>query len=122
MKLCIATHTNEGPNAPAHEHFGSAPYFAVHTPATGGWESIQNINAEHAHGSCQPMAALAGRGIGAVVCGGMGARAVQKLNAQGVRVFRARPGTAAEMAAQYLAGRLPELTVADACAGHGHDH
>jgi len=120
MKLCIATRTNEGAHAPAHDHFGSAPYFALHSPADNAWETIPNANAEHDHGACQPMASIAGRGVTAVVCGGMGARAVQKLNAQGVRVFRSNPGTASEMAARYLAGGLPEITVADACAGHDH--
>lgn len=119
MRLCIPTRTQDGKKAEVFEHFGSAPWFTLYDTEKDEIEIIQNTDQHHAHGMCHPLGALDGKSVDAVVCGGMGARAVQKLNAGGIRVYRATPGTVAEMSAQYAAGKLEELTVQNACAQHG---
>ena len=68
---------------------------------------------------CQPMNALMGKKIDAVVTGGMGARAIQKLNEEGVRVYRVIPGKVADIISQFTKSGLEELTVQNACARHG---
>jgi len=119
MKICIPTGTNEGKMAQVHDHFGSAPYFTIYDTEKDTVEIIDNQNSHHAHGMCQPLSALAGRHIDAVVCGGMGGRAVQKLNEAGIKAYRAVPGTVADIAGQFAAGGLQEITVENACASHG---
>ena len=84
MKICIPTETNEGKAAKVYGHFGSAPYFTIYDADTNSVEVIDNLNQHHSHGLCHPMNALKGKGIDIVVCGGMGARAVQKLNEEGI--------------------------------------
>jgi predicted DNA-binding protein (UPF0251 family)/predicted Fe-Mo cluster-binding NifX family protein len=118
VKLCIPTATNEGKDAAVHGHFGSAPYFTIYDTAAGAVEIIDNANQHHSHGACQPMNALTGKNIDAVVCAGMGARAVLKLNEAGIKVYRAVAGTAADIAGQFLKGGLEEITVENACSQH----
>jgi Uncharacterized conserved protein len=119
MKLCIPTETNEGKQAQVYGHFGSAPYFTIYDTDQDSVEIIDNTNQHHAHGMCQPMNALIGKKIDAVVCGGMGGRAVQKLNEGGIKAFRAVPGTVSDISAQFLKSELEEITVNNACGQHG---
>ena len=119
MKLCIPTETNEGKKAQVYEHFGSAPYFTIVDTEKDAVEVIDNANQHHSHGMCQPMNALIGKKIDAVVTGGMGARAVQKLNEDGIKAFRAIPGTVEEIVKQFKNKQLNEITVENACAQHG---
>jgi predicted Fe-Mo cluster-binding NifX family protein len=118
MKICIPTRTNDGKTANVHEHFGSAPYFVIYDTNAGTVEIIDNANQHHSHGMCQPMSALSGRKIDAVVCGGMGARAVQKLNEGGIKAYRAIPGTVGDITGQFLKGGLEEITISNVCTQH----
>jgi len=118
MRLCIPTTTNDGKTAVVHSHFGSAPYFTIFDTATGDFEVIKNANQHHSHGTCHPMSALTGRKIDAVVCAGMGARAVQKLNEGGIKVYRSVSGIVVDIAGQFLEGGLEEITVENACIQH----
>ena len=119
MKICIPTGTNEGTSAEVYGHFGSAPYFTIVDTEKDSVEIIKNDDQHHSHGMCQPMNALADKKIDAVVTGGMGARAVQKLNDGGVKAFRSIPGTVADIVSQFTKGGLEEITVQNACAQHG---
>ncbi len=119
MKICIPTETNEGLAAVVYGHFGSAPFFTVVDTESNLVEVIENANQHHAHGMCQPMGALTGKNVDAVVTGGMGARAVQKLQEGGIKVYRAIPGSVADIVSQYAKGGLQEITVENACAQHG---
>ncbi len=119
MKICIPTETNEGKQAKVYGHFGSAPYFTIYDTENDSVEIINNANQHHSHGMCQPMAALNGKAVNAVVTGGMGARAVQKLNEGGIKAYMAIPGTVADIATQFIKGGLSEITVNNACAQHG---
>ena len=118
MRICIPTSTADGKTAKAHEHFGSAPYFTIYDTEKDAIEIIDNANQHHSHGMCQPMGVLTGRKIDAVVCGGMGARAVQKLNESGIKAHRAIPGTVEEIVKQYEQGKLEEITTENACNQH----
>jgi predicted Fe-Mo cluster-binding NifX family protein len=119
MKICIPTKTKEGHSAEVFEHFGSAPYFTLCDTETGEVEVIDNGNQDHEHGLCQPLSAIADKGVNGVVTGGIGARAVQNLNAAGIKVYRAVPGTVQDMVGKFQAGKLEEITAANACAQHG---
>ena len=119
MKVCIPTETNEGKSAKVFGHFGSAPYFTIVDTEKDSVEIIDNANQHHAHGMCQTMSAFMDKKIDAVVTGGMGSRAVQKLNEGGIKAYRAIPGTVADIVSQFTKGGLEEITVSNACAQHG---
>ena len=120
MKICIPIIEDRGLESPVSAHFGSAPLFALCDTATGDIRTIDNRNAQHEHGMCQPLAAIGGQGVEAVVVGGIGRGAMMKLQAGGVRVFLGAPATVADALAAHKAGALPEATPDMACAGHGH--
>jgi len=118
MKICIPTSAADGKTAKVHGHFGGAPYFTIYDTEKDSIEVVNNDNQHHSHGMCQPMAALSTKGIDAVVCGGMGARAIQKLNEAGIKVYRAVAGSVAEIVQQFSKGGLEEITADNACRKH----
>ncbi|MFH1226631.1 MAG: NifB/NifX family molybdenum-iron cluster-binding protein [Planctomycetota bacterium] len=118
MKICIPTETQDGKSAQVYGHFGSAPFFTIYDTEKDTVEIVKNANEHHSHGMCQPISALAGKSIDVVVCGGMGARAVQKLNEGGVKAYRAVPGTVADIAGQFSKGSLEEITIDNSCTQH----
>jgi len=120
MNLCIPITEDKGLQSPVSGHFGSAPLFAVVDPETGAFRTITNLNAHHSHGACQPLATLAGEGVDAVVVSGIGAGALSKLQASGVRVFLSEQPTVEAVAAAFKTGTLRLATPATACAHHRH--
>lgn len=120
MNLCLPATRNSGLDSPVSSHFGSAPLFLVVDTATGSCREIPNGNQHHAHGTCQPVEALSGESFDGVVVNGIGAGALGKLQAAGIRVFLANAPTVGQAVAAYVAGRLREVSPAAACAGHGH--
>ena len=121
MRICIPTETGEGFEARVHAHFGSAPIFTIFETETTALELVENPNNKHLHGTCQPLNALNGTNLDIVVCGGMGARAVQKLNQVGIKAYLAKGDTVEEVIQNYGTGDLQEITVSNACAQH-HCH
>jgi len=65
-----------------------------------------------------PLETLDNKGIDAVVCGGMGARAVQKLNEGEIRVYRASAELVEEIIKTYKEDKLEEIAVDNACINH----
>lgn len=122
MKLCIPTIGTEGLTATVSGHFGSAPCFTIYDTIAQSIQIIENQNQHHSHGACQPLSALNGQEIDAVVCGGMGARAVSNLNQGGIKAYLGQSGTVQEIVAAFIKGDLPELSPANACNQHGCSH
>jgi predicted Fe-Mo cluster-binding NifX family protein len=127
MRICIPVTENRGLESLVSMHFGSAPFFALTDTETGAVDGLVNQNEHHAHGMCRPLDALAGHAIDALVVGGIGMGALMKLQAAGIKVFRAPEGTpshvtVAAVLTAFKAGRLIEVDPSGACAHHGHGH
>jgi predicted Fe-Mo cluster-binding NifX family protein len=118
MKLCIPTTTKDGLKASVCEHFGSAPFFTIYDSDNDTVEIIDNSQENHVHGACQPMKALEGKKIDAVVCGGMGPRAVQKLNYSGIKTLRAIDNTVEEVIKKFGENLLEEINSENSCHHH----
>ena len=118
MKVCFPTETLQGLNSRVYSHFGSAPGFIIVNMPDMSVEEVGNNDLHHAHGMCQPLKALGGRTIDAVVVGGIGAGALMKLQAQGITVFRAAEGTVQENLDLITSRRLPQFDVKFTCRGH----
>jgi predicted Fe-Mo cluster-binding NifX family protein len=118
MRICIPTETDEGVVAKVYGHFGSAPYFTVYDSRQKSYETIDNSNQRHVHGTCHPMTSLTGKNIDAIVCIGMGSRAVLSLNDAGIKTYRANGETVEQIVSQLESNRLEEITVEDACSQH----
>jgi len=120
MTLCIPVTRNDGLQSPVSAHFGSAPFFLLVDSEGQLVRTIANQDQHHAHGQCQPLAALGGERVDAIVVGGIGAGALAKLRAAGVEVLWTDQPTAAQTLAALGGERLEHLAPARACGGqHG---
>ena len=118
MKICFPTEDLQGLDSKVYGHFGTASGFVIADTETQGFEEIKNGDQHHEHGMCQPLKALGGRSVDAVAVGGIGAGALMKLQAQGVRVYRVTVGTVGENLEFIRSGKLPEFDAKFTCAGH----
>ena len=118
MKLCIPVEDNQALNSIVYGHFGSAPLFLLVDSETLAVEPLINNDEHHVHGACNPLKALAGRTVDAVIVGGIGAGAVRGLRQAGIAVYRSPAQIVAAAVAQFNAGALPELDGSQACSGH----
>ncbi|MCF8062247.1 MAG: NifB/NifX family molybdenum-iron cluster-binding protein [Deltaproteobacteria bacterium] len=118
MKIAFPVEENKGLDSPVYGHFGSAPWFVLMDAQGGDLEAVTNEDHHHEHGQCQPGRALGGRPVDAVVVGGIGAGALRKLQAEGVRVFRGVEGSVRENLDLLNSGKLPEFAFEMTCAGH----
>ncbi len=122
MKLCIPSTNEAGLDARVSPHFGSAPWFTLVDTDAGTVEPLENAHARHEHGQCQPTAGLEGLAIGAVLCRGLGARALARLEGAGMAVYATEAFTVRAAVDAFRDGHVVRMTPARACQGHGHDH
>jgi predicted Fe-Mo cluster-binding NifX family protein len=118
MKIAFPVQQDQGFESQVYGHFGTATYFVIVDSETGVHETSTNNDVHHLHGQCQPMKALAGNPVDAVVVGGIGGGALMRLQSQGVRVFRAVEGSVKQNLEFIKTGKLPEFSVNMTCAGH----
>jgi len=118
MKVGFAVQANEGIGSKVFNHFGSAPVFVIVDAATGEITNVDNKDLNHVHGACNPIKALDGQKVNAMVVGGIGAGALSKLNAMGIRVYGSAAATVGENLDLLKSGNLRELMVMHACRGH----
>jgi predicted Fe-Mo cluster-binding NifX family protein len=118
MKLCIPIKQNNGLDSHAYSHFGSAPAFILFDTGTDEYEIIDNSNMHHSHGACMPMESLIGKNVDAVLVGGIGERAISKLNNQNIKVYHAVSDTVSMNVNMFKKSMLTELTLKDACRHH----
>ena len=67
MKVAFPICENNGLNSQVFNHFGSADGFIVVDGDTNQFETLLNPDKNHTHGQCQPMSALKGTAVDAVV-------------------------------------------------------
>lgn len=118
MRICIPAKTDEGLKTTVNLHFGSAPYFLIYDLDKESFDVLSNSDENHSHGMCHPLKALKDQDLDAVVCAGMGARAVQRLNQGGLKAYRTEAETAEEAIREYREGSLEEISVENACVDH----
>jgi predicted Fe-Mo cluster-binding NifX family protein len=119
MIIAFPTQEDKGLESLVYGHFGSSHQFIIVDSEKGSFEVLVNGDREHQHGRCQPLNALGGRRIDAVVVGGIGGGALSKLNSAGVVAYRAVEASIAENLKLIKSGFLPVFTPDQTCAGHG---
>ncbi|HBH87924.1 MAG TPA: diguanylate cyclase [Syntrophaceae bacterium] len=118
MKVCFPVYKDEGVNSTVYDHFGSSPEFIIVNTELQTVITIDNNDLDHVHGACNPVMAVGGNKIDAVVVGGIGAGALMKLNADGIKVYKAVKETVKENLELLKDNRLPELALRQTCGGH----
>ena len=119
MKIAFPSQDDKGAESTVYGHFGSASFFIIVESEKGTVRTVANQDREHMHGHCQPLKALGGERVDAVVVGGIGAGALRGLHAGGIKVYRGVEGTVDENLKLIKAGHLPAFTFEQTCAGHG---
>jgi predicted Fe-Mo cluster-binding NifX family protein len=99
-------------------HFGSAPYFMLYDMESDQWKIMENSQQHQGHGACNPLQYLNGESIDAMLVGGIGRRAIDKLNRMGITIYRAIGGTVTENIEGLKNKELSELSPDESCAGH----
>lgn len=120
MRICIPTHGDEGRGATVAGHLGRAPFLTLVDTESG--EVSVLANAPHGEGHCHPTDPLEGRGVEAVLCSGVGRRAVAALEAAGIRVLVTDARRVEDAILALETGAVRVLGVGEACGGHHGEH
>jgi len=118
MKIGFAVQGNEGVESKVYGHFGSAPAFVIVDTEGKDLLWVNNRDLQHVHGACNPVMALDGKRVDAMVVGGIGAGALAKLNALGIKVYGAGAPTVRENLALLGENKLEELSMNNSCRAH----
>ena len=118
MKVCFPVQKDEGVESLVYNHFGSAPVFIVVETEEKDVQRVDNRDLHHVHGACNPVMALGGHKVDALVVGGIGGGALMKLNAMGVKVYGSGSGTVKENLELLKGNKLQELTMDHSCRAH----
>lgn len=122
MKICIPINENKGLDSVAYNHFGSAPFFLIYNEENENVKVIENEDLHHTHGMCQPLKALGGENVDAILVGGIGAGALMKLNNQGIKVYRVVGDTAMNNIKLLKRNELSEFCANNSCNHHDCGH
>ncbi len=122
MKICFPVVEDQGLESEVYGHFGSAPLFIVVNTETKEIKALNNGDEHHEHGACQPLKALGGQDVDAIVVGGIGGGALMGLNRAGLVVYQAQGLTISDNITCLIQAGLPVLTPAQTCGGHAHGH
>lgn len=120
MKIAFPTEINKGMDSTVFNHFGSAGFFIIVDSESDEIEVILNMDLNHQHGKCQPLKALGGKNVDAVVVGGIGGTAMTKLKKSGAKIYKAVDGIVKENLALFKAGKLVEFMPFEVCKGHSN--
>lgn len=116
MKIAVTTqHTQVFP------HFGRTPEFYV-VATNEGKITEESIIAAPAEGHGALVGFLVSQGIDTLICGGIGAGAVNSLRAAGIQIFAGASGPVKEQVLSLLGGQLPQQGDANCDHHEGHDH
>ncbi|BDV41122.1 diguanylate cyclase [Geotalea uraniireducens] len=117
MKLCFPVTEDRGLESAVFKHFGSAQKFVLVDTETNEVASIINRDQLHVDGSCNPIKALAGNKVDAVIVGGIGAGALIMLNRSRIKVYSAQGTTVQENVSKFRDGSFREL-IPGSCKHH----
>lgn len=122
MKICVPVEVNKGLESKPYGHFGSAPMFVVYDLEKNEITELSNNDLHHEHGKCQPLKALQGNIVDAVIVGGVGQGAIMKLNDMGVKVYKSQGETIKENLDLYKENKLQEFPSNHTCSHDGCGH
>lgn len=118
MKLCFPVKEISDLESEVYGHFGSAPAFVIVDSDTMAVRVAHNADRHHAHGMCNPVGALEGQEVDAVIVGGIGGGALMKLSGAGISVYKAMGKTVRQNIELFSSKGLPRFQPGHVCGGH----
>ncbi|MGM0385082.1 MAG: NifB/NifX family molybdenum-iron cluster-binding protein [Actinomycetota bacterium] len=116
-RVCIPTVGQAGLRDTVCEHFGRAGAYTFVDNETGAVDVVVNTTL-HVGGEGYPPDLIARHGGEAMLCGGLGRRAVAMFEEAGIAVCAGASGTVADAMEQWRSGRLQTATRETACQEH----
>ncbi len=117
MKICFPVEEDKGLHSEVFGHFGSAPFFIVYDTDDESISTINNQDLGHVHGKCNPLKALNGKMMDAIIVGGIGAGAITKLNGMGIKVYKASEGNIKINIDLFKTNDIKEMSIEQTCGG-----
>ena len=117
MKICIPTMGESGLDNQVGEHFGRVPTYTIVDLDTNEVKVISNTS-EHMGGRGYPPEIMAKEGVNAMVCQGLGRRAISMFEQMGIDVYIGASGTVKDVVEAFKQGTLQKASEGDACAQH----
>jgi predicted Fe-Mo cluster-binding NifX family protein len=99
------------------EHFGRVPTYTIVDLDTNEVKVIPNTS-EHTGGQGYPPEIMAKEGVNAMVCRGLGRRAIAMFEEMGIDVYIGASGTVKDAVEAFKQGTLQKASEGDACAQH----
>ena len=126
MKICIPTMGKRGLDEQIGEHFGRVPTYTIMDTETNEVNIIDNTS-EHMGGRGYPPEIIAEAGAEAMICSGLGSRAIAMFEDMGIMVYVGANGRVKDAIQMWKEGQLEPATDENACRQHAfrkedHDH
>jgi len=117
MKICVPTIDEKGLDDSIGEHFGRVPTYTIVDLETDDVRIIPNTS-HHMGGRGDPPEIMAKEGVNAMICQGLGRRAISLFESLGIEVYIGASGTVRDAIAMFQQGMLQKATVDNACGKH----
>ncbi|WP_440952816.1 NifB/NifX family molybdenum-iron cluster-binding protein [Methanococcoides sp. FTZ1] len=121
MKVCVPSAKNGGLEDLVGQHFGMVPVYTILDTETDEVQVIDNTS-QHNGGVGLPPELLSNAGVNIMLCGGLGAKAVNMFSNFGIEVFVGAQGTVGTAISDWREGNLDRPDSENICQGHDHDH
>ena len=119
MRITIPTEDDRGLDAQVASHFGRSAYFITVNTETEEVHILQN-QGHHFGGAVNPATAAADTQTDAIVCTGLGIKALRYFRTVGIEVYTGAEGTVRDVCESFRNGKLPRASEDAACSGrHG---
>ena len=123
MKICFPTTRDLGLDSPVSATSAPRPSSSSSTAASREIATLfQTAASRTSTAPAGRWTASSGEEIDAVVVGGIGPGALERLHAAGIAVLRAGAPTVRGCLDEIARGEEREVAPADACAAHAHEH
>ncbi len=117
MKVCIPTIDQQGLDDSVGEHFGRVPTYTIVDLETDDVTVIPNTS-HHMGGQGDPPEIMAKEGVNAMICQGLGRRAISLFENLGIEVYIGASGTVRDAITMFQQGTLQKATLNSACGKH----
>jgi len=127
MKICIPTNGRLGLDDMVGEHFGRVPTYTIVDLENLDVKVVDNTS-HHMGGSGNPPEIMAKEGVCAMVCHGLGRRAIELFDSLGIEVYIGASGSVRQAVEAFKEGALQKASKDHACSQHAfrdqhhHDH
>lgn len=119
MRVCVPSEGKKGLDEAVGEHFGRVPYYTVYDTESEKVEVFSNTS-EHMGGTGLPPDIIAAYDVDAMLCGGLGGRAISLFEQKGIMVYIGAHGTVRDAIKLWKDGKLQVATDENACKEHAH--